>query len=156
MPLVGTALLLGLAPARVIAQARDVSGTIRTTVTGQPIPNAEVRVIGAESGMCTNALGQYRLRAPAGPARLAAWYHGVLGGLKNLGVADTTADFDFEQRMEPSQPTGELVYLDGVRINRPFEIQEAPRQIIVINGVEITPVPDRCGVAAPARRGGDS
>jgi len=155
----GVAVVLAFGPGRAIAQAREVTGTIRATVTGQPIPNAEVRVIGAESWVCTNALGQYRISAPVGAGRVAAWYRGVLGGLKNLGAADTVVDFDFEGRVDRVQASsGEpLLYIDGVRINnQAFELPEGPREIIVINGVEITPVPDRCGVRSPPRRGGDS
>jgi hypothetical protein len=140
---IGAVLLVGALPGRAMAQARTVTGTIR------------VRVIGQETGVCTNASGEYRLSAPAGTARVAAWYHGTLGALRSLGPTDSIADFDLEQRREPPRPDEPLIYIDGVRVGGELEI-EGPREILVLNGIELTPVPDRCRVTPPGRRGGDS
>jgi hypothetical protein len=154
---IGAALLVAAVPGRAIAQTRTVTGTVRELVTGRPVSNAEVRVVGQEAGVCTNALGEYRLQAPVGTAsRVAAWYHGVLGGLRSLGATDSTADFDFTQRQEPARPDEPVIYIDGIRVSDAgFEV-EAPHEILVVNGLELTPVADRCRVTPPGRRGGDS
>ena len=155
--LIGAALLVLAVPGRATAQARTVSGTVRELVTGRPIPNAEVRVIGQESGVCTNARGEYRVEAPAGSARVVTWYHGVLGGLRSLAPTDSIADFELEQRREtpPRFSNEPILYIDGIRVGGDFEI-EGPREILMLNGVELTPVVDRCTVTPPNRRGGDS
>ena len=155
--LIGAALLVAAVPGRATAQARTVTGTVRELVTGRPIPNAEVRVIGQENGVCTNARGEYRLEAPAGSARVVAWYHGVLGALRSLAPTDSIADFDVEQRQAPplrysNEP---LIYIDGVRVGGEVEI-EGPREVLMLNGIQLTPVADRCSVTPPGRRGGES
>ena len=64
--------LLGLValPGLVVAQARQISGTVTRGGAGAPIAEATVSVVGTANTTRTNAQGQYTVSAPAGEVRI--------------------------------------------------------------------------------------
>jgi TonB-linked SusC/RagA family outer membrane protein len=59
-------------PGMVLAQGRQVSGTVTRSGTGAPIAEAIVSVVGTAASARTDAQGRYTLSVPAGEVRLTA------------------------------------------------------------------------------------
>lgn len=60
-------LLLGVAPAAVVAQALTLEGQVRNARTGEPVPFATLGVVGRNIGTVADEQGRYTLRFPAAP-----------------------------------------------------------------------------------------
>src|SRR5262249_49354775 len=59
-------------PGMVLAQGRQVSGTVTRSGTGAPIPEAVVSVAGSATSARTDAQGKYTITVPSGEVRLTA------------------------------------------------------------------------------------
>jgi hypothetical protein len=87
-------MLAAQAPVAPAPKEYAVSGVVRDTETGEPIPLVTVRVVGTGRSTLSNADGQYRLMLGAGLWKLKFTHvsHYSVETELNLGQADTTAD----------------------------------------------------------------
>lgn len=101
-------LLLWLLPSRVAAQA-SLSGTVRDSVTQQPLPFASVFLVNTTLGATTNEQGRYVLPAvPAGRYEVAATYLGHR--LRQQPVVVGSAALTIDLALPPAaQALGEVV-----------------------------------------------
>ena len=54
-------------------QTGEITGTVRDSASGQPLPGAQILIPGSRLGTTVNAMGQYTLRnVPAGPTTVRA------------------------------------------------------------------------------------
>ena len=96
-------------PASAQAQGREVAGKVTEAVTGQPVRDAAVGIVGQQTAACTNQRGEYRLRVSAGDGYLVVGAPGSIPRVISLGPADTAADFRLEKQGQ--HRPGEIVAL---------------------------------------------
>ena len=94
----GVVLAVATIPTRAQAQHREVTGTVRDVISGQPVPDAEVGLVGQEVAVCADRRGEYRLRVPDSTVALAVGAPGSDPSLIRLGPKDTVADARVERR----------------------------------------------------------
>jgi TonB-linked SusC/RagA family outer membrane protein len=92
--LLATALFLAVTPAIATAQGRDITGKVTQGEIGTPVPEAIITIVGQTLGVRTNALGEYRLRVPAGEAQILVRAIGFKR--QTARVAGATQDFKLE------------------------------------------------------------
>lgn len=108
------AMLLGLATVPAFAQGRTISGRVRDSATGAPLPGARVGVLGGTTAVSPNASGQFTLtNLPAGEVTLQVRAIGyrrqdirVPAGLLALDVALARDIFKIEEIVITGQATG--------------------------------------------------
>ncbi len=108
------ALLLGLTSVPAFAQGRTVSGRVRDSLTGAPIPGARVGVLGGTTAVSPNASGQFELTdLPAGEVTLLVRAVGyrrqeirVPAATASVDVALTRDVFKMEEIVITGQATG--------------------------------------------------
>ena len=95
--------LVAAAPAGAQTQRGTVTGRVTETGTGQPIPTAQISVVGTNIGAQTGADGQYTLRGvPAGTAELRVLRVGFVEQRATVAVtAGQTATANVQMRSAP-------------------------------------------------------
>ena len=90
---VAAAALVTVLPLQAEAQTRDISGKVTQAVTGQPIADVTISIVGQQVGVRTNERGEYRLRVPSSEVLVLARLLGFKRQTRRLGAGETTADF---------------------------------------------------------------
>src|ERR671933_2773685 len=72
-------------PAGARAQGREVIGKVTEAVTGQPVADAAVGIVGQQAATCTNERGEYRLPVPAGGVSILVGAVGSVPRVISLG-----------------------------------------------------------------------
>ena len=107
--------LFAIAPLVARAQTREVTGKVIEAITGMPLVDATVSVVGSQIGARTNEKGEYRLQVPTGEISLLARRLGSKRSLVKLAVGATTADFTLERdvlELEGVTVTGQVTTID--------------------------------------------
>jgi iron complex outermembrane receptor protein len=116
-------------------QVGTVVGTIVSSDTDQPLPGANVTVVGSIRGASTNIEGQYSLKLLPGTYTIKASFIGYESVERNVTVvAGQTSTVDF-QLAESIVQFGESVVVIGSRSER--AAIETPVPIDVISGSEV-------------------
>jgi len=104
-------LLLFGTPGAALAQTGTVAGTVINTVTGQPIPSAQVSIAGSEIGGLSNNRGSFLLlNVPAGTHTISAQFIGFGTESQEVVVpADGTVVAEFELRLQAIDLEGIVV-----------------------------------------------
>jgi TonB-linked SusC/RagA family outer membrane protein len=133
----GLAAMLALlaAPTFLAAQERQIAGRVTSSGTNQPIPGAQVSVIGAQTRTVrTDADGRYTITAPAGNIRLQIR---AIGHTRSeVGVPEGTSNFDVVLAQDIFR-LGEVV-VTGQATN--VERRSATTSIAYVAGDEISRV----------------
>ncbi len=111
------ALVVGLVAASrplAIVDTGTISGHVRDSSTGQPIPGAQVSVAGTRLAVATNRDGSYLIaNVPVGTHTVWARYIGYNGEQKTVSVAvQTTTTVDFRLKSNPVQL--QAIVVDGI------------------------------------------
>src|SRR5882762_4848978 len=111
------ALVVGLVAASrplAIVDTGTISGHVRDSSTGQPIPGAQVSVAGIRLAVATNRDGSYLIaNVPVGTHTVWARYIGYNGEQKTVSVAvQTTTTVDFRLKSNPVQL--QAIVVDGI------------------------------------------
>lgn len=96
-------MLLLLAGTALGAQARTVTGTVRSATTGQPIAGANVRLRGAIQMVITDAAGQFRIEVPAGSAEILDFTHPDYDRLEREVAGQTSVDVRLTPKLRVNQ-----------------------------------------------------
>src|SRR5215212_6537339 len=113
--------LLAVSAGQALAQApASITGRITEAGSGQPIPAAQVSVLGTNIGAQTNSEGQYTIRGvPAGSVELRVLRVGYLEQRQRVTVtAEQTATADFQMRSAPVQLTAVVTTATGEQRQR--------------------------------------
>lgn len=133
---VGALALLALAASGVQAQqTREITGTVTSAATGQPLPDVSVGVIGAPVGARTNERGEYRLHAPAGEVQVATRVLGYKRQVARVPVTQSVVDFKLER---------DVLELEGVTITgaaTSVEKRNATSAVAIVNSDQLNRVP---------------
>lgn len=118
------------------AQERQISGRVTESSMGQPIPNAEVSVVGAAQGRVarTNADGRYTINAPPGEVRLQVRAIGFTRREVVVPAGATTFDVVLVAdifRLGEVVVTGQATTIDR---------RSAPTAVAYVTGEELTRV----------------
>jgi len=111
------ALVVGLVAASrplAIVDTGTISGHVRDSSTGQPIPGAQVSVAGTRLAVATNRDGSYLIaNVPVGTHTVWARYIGYNGEQKTVSVVvQTTTTVDFRLKSNPVQL--QAIVVDGI------------------------------------------
>jgi TonB-linked SusC/RagA family outer membrane protein len=79
------------------AQAREVTGRVTSTASGQPLPGAFVALAGQTFGVRTNEQGEFRLRVPSGDVTIVARAIGYKRATQRIPSGSTGADFALDK-----------------------------------------------------------
>src|SRR2546428_3363613 len=116
-------------------QTGTVSGTARAGRDGAPLAGANVVIVGTARSVLTNALGQYHLSVPAGPATIRARLIGYESAEQRVTVkAGETVTADF--RLAATPLALNEVVLVGARTSR--TATETPVPVDVVTSQELT------------------
>ena len=117
------------------AQQTGVVQGVVTDVDGEPLPGANVIVVGLQIGATANADGRYRIEVPAGTQELSASYVGFRTQQVTVQVnAGRVATRDFELP-EDFVGAGEVVVIGTRRAGR--TVVDSPVPVDVISPVEL-------------------
>jgi Carboxypeptidase regulatory-like domain len=142
------ALALAFGPATARAQARDVTGVVRRSDTGAPVPGVLVKALGTPRRVCTDERGRYTLRQVEGELQLSTLVTGYRTAWFTIGAVADTADLRIDPAPAPAPaPTplvanARLVFLDGkqlVETAQPSQALEPSAPIIFVDGILLTP-----------------
>ncbi|MES3631060.1 MAG: TonB-dependent receptor [Longimonas sp.] len=111
-------LVLFMAPGLVVAQSGTVTGTVTDAETGEPLPGANVVVIGTEIGVPTDVDGTFRLQnVPAGDQVIRATFVGYFQNEQDVTIEEgAVTEIDFQ--MEPDLADLGEVVVTGLGIQR--------------------------------------
>ena len=91
------------------AQAREITGRVTSTASGQPLSGALVALAGQPSGVRTNEQGEFRLRVPGGDVTIVARAIGYKRATQRIPAGSTTAaDFALDKDVLFSEDLGAL------------------------------------------------
>jgi TonB-linked SusC/RagA family outer membrane protein len=127
-----TALLL---PVAANAQTRVITGTITVSGTAEPLPSANVTVVGSAIATRTAVNGQYRLVVPEGSVTLLVRALGHIRQTRVVPAGQATADFALEPdalRLESVVVTGQATTVDR---------RSATTAVAYVSGDELSNVP---------------
>ena len=108
-------LIVSSLPALLAAQTREITGKVTQAGTGAPVTEATVGLLGAQIGVRTNELGQYRLKIPASGATVLVRAIGFKRATATLGASQITADFALDKdvlQLEGVTVTGQATTVD--------------------------------------------
>ena len=129
------ALALAVA-APVHAQTREVTGRVTEAVTGTPLPEVSVGIVGQLVGVRTNATGVYRIRVPAtGAVNLTVRAIGYKRQDRTVQPGDTAVNFGLAK---------DVLELEGVTVTgaaTTVERRNATSAVAVVNSDELNRVP---------------
>jgi TonB-dependent starch-binding outer membrane protein SusC len=134
--LTGLVALAVLMPADLLAQDRRITGRVMRAGTDQPVPNAEVSVVGQIrlSAVLSGEDGRYSITAPPGEVRLQARAFGFSRADVTVPAGASTADIELAQdpfRLDELVVTGQVTSI---------ERRSAPTAIAYVSGEEISRV----------------
>ena len=89
--------LAGLAAPAWAQATREVTGVVRMTGTGQPLPDVTVSLAGGTASARTNDQGQYRIRVPVADVTLIARSIGYKRQSRMVPMGQGSADFSLEK-----------------------------------------------------------
>ena len=115
---------------------REITGKV-TQVSGAPLGDANVSVVGQALGVRTNGEGEYRLRVPAGEVVVLVRAIGFKRQTTRVGAAQTTADFRLEK---------DVLQLEGVTVTgqaTTMDKRNASTAVASVNSEELNRVPAR-------------
>ena len=115
---------------------REITGKV-TQVSGAPLGDANVSVVGQALGVRTNGEGEYRLRVPAGEVVVLVRAIGFKRQTTRVGAGQTTADFRLEK---------DLLQLEGVTVTgqaTTMDKRNASTAVASVNSEELNRVPAR-------------
>ena len=94
-----------LVPTIAIAQQGTITGRVVDKATNNPVPSAQVSIVGSTRGALTSDKGEYTLRAvAAGPVTIRATRIGYAASTQTVTVtADGTVTADFALTSTPSK-----------------------------------------------------
>ncbi len=107
--------LFAIVPLMAGAQTREVTGKVVEAITGAPLADATVSIVGSQIGARTNEKGEYRLQVPAGDLTLLARRLGSKHLAVKLPAGTTTANFTLERdvlELEGVTVTGQATTVD--------------------------------------------
>jgi TonB-linked SusC/RagA family outer membrane protein len=107
--------LMALAPLSARGQTREITGKVTEAITGNPLADATVSILGSQIGARTNERGEYRLQIPSGEVNLTARRLGSKRGQQRVAPGATTADFVLERdalQLEGVSVTGQATTVD--------------------------------------------
>ncbi|MEO9033972.1 MAG: SusC/RagA family TonB-linked outer membrane protein [Gemmatimonadaceae bacterium] len=102
-------------PALVQAQAREITGKVTEALTGQPVTEATVGILGAQIGVRTNERGEYRLKIPNGGATILVRAIGFKRQTAVINATQATSDFKLDKdvlELEGVTVTGQATTVD--------------------------------------------
>jgi hypothetical protein len=131
--------LLGLAvllPADATAQERRITGQVTQRITGQPVRNAEVSVLGQfrTAGVLTDENGRYSIAAPAGEVRLQVRAFGFARVEVAVAAGDNAVNVQLQEdlfKLDELVVTGQATSI---------ERRSAPTAIAYVSGEQISEV----------------
>ncbi len=115
---------------------REITGKV-TQVSGAPLGDANVSVVGQALGVRTNGEGEYRLRVPAGEVVVLVRAIGFKRQTTRVGAGQTTADFRLEK---------DVLQLEGVTVTgqaTTMDKRNASTAVASVNSEELNRVPAR-------------
>jgi TonB-dependent starch-binding outer membrane protein SusC len=129
--------LVAIVPFRADAQSRDVTGKVTMAVTGQPLADATVSVVGQQLGVRTNERGEFRLRVPDGEISVLARLLGYKRQTIRLSATENTANFVLEK---------DVLQLEGVTVTgqaTTVDRRVAATAVATVGAAELNRVPAR-------------
>jgi len=117
------------------AQQRQITGRVRTAVTGEPVAGAAVSVLGTSTVTTTTASGEFSLAAPAGDVTVVVRRIGYKHRNVPVPAAQASIDVSLEQdvfNLEAVVVTGQATGL---------EKRNAPNAVATVSGEELHQVP---------------
>src|SRR5262245_51922999 len=102
--------------APVAAQSRQITGIVKEAYTDRVVTNAEVIVVGEQTGVCTNEKGEYRLKVPTGNVNIIARTTELLSRPTAVGAGQAKATLAIEPQLRwPVEQlrAGEIVAVGG-------------------------------------------
>jgi outer membrane receptor protein involved in Fe transport len=117
------------------AQNIVLNGTLRNSVTGEPVPSVSVSVKGGPAGTFTNENGSFRIGVPNLPVVLV--FSSVGFQPQEVNVTSATQALDIS--LEPGTSLGQEVVVSASRV--PERILESPVSIERVNTVTIRNAP---------------
>ncbi|HUX32769.1 MAG TPA: SusC/RagA family TonB-linked outer membrane protein [Gemmatimonadaceae bacterium] len=124
-----------LLPVAASAQTRVITGTVTVSGTTQPLPSANITVVGSTAATRTEANGQYRLVTPAGDVTLIVRALGHIRQTRVVPAGQSTVDFALEPdalRLESVVVTGQATTVDR---------RSATTAVAYVSGDEMANVP---------------
>ncbi len=117
------------------AQQRQITGRVRTAVTGERVAGAAVSVLGTSTVTTTTASGEFSLAAPAGDVTV------VVGriGYKHRNVLVPAAQASIDVSLEQDVFNLEAVVVTGQATG--LEKRNAPNAVATVSGEELHQVP---------------
>ncbi|RPD51122.1 TonB-dependent receptor [Paracnuella aquatica] len=126
------ALLLSLCS---FAQNIVLNGTLRNSLTGEPVPSVSVSVKGGTTGTFTNENGAFRIQVPSLPVTLVFSSVGFQSQELDVTSATQTIDISFQ----PGTSLGQEVVVSASRV--PERILESPVSVERVNTATIRNAP---------------
>ncbi|MFB6098148.1 MAG: carboxypeptidase-like regulatory domain-containing protein, partial [Salinibacter sp.] len=126
--------LLFLPAGNALAQELTVSGTVMDGQTGEPLPGANVRVVGTQIGTATNAQGEYELTVPSPDDSLRFTFVGYQ--TRTVAVQGRTT---INVTMQPVTLTGGEVIVTGYTTQRK---QDLTGSVEVVNTADMQEIAD--------------
>lgn len=137
MSVVVAAALFAALPLHAQTQSREVTGKVTQAVTGQPIAEATVGLLGQQVGVRTNERGEFRLRVPQGEVTLVARQLGFKRTTVRLAPGENTANFVLDK---------DILQLEGVTVTGQATTTDrrvAATAVASVNSEELNRVPAR-------------
>ncbi len=134
------ALALALAPIDAQAQTRDVTGIVRRSDTGAPVPGVLVETLGTLRRVCTDERGRFTLVAVEGDLQVSTLRTGFGRAWFTIGAVADSAELRIEPATVPAD--GRLVFIGGKQLveTAPSSQALAPSApIIFLGGVRLAP-----------------
>jgi TonB-linked SusC/RagA family outer membrane protein len=129
--------LMAVVPIGASAQSREITGKVTEAITGNPLPDATVSVLGLQIGARTNERGEYKLQVSTGEVTLMARRLGSKRATVKLAPGVKTADFVLER---------DILELEGVTVTgqaTTIDRKAATTAVASVSAQELTRVPAR-------------
>ncbi|HUP00798.1 MAG TPA: TonB-dependent receptor, partial [Gemmatimonadota bacterium] len=147
------AALAGFWPAApVLAQQGTITGTILSEETAEPIPGADVSIVGTARGAVTNDLGEFRLAAPPGTYTLRARSFAHREAEQRITV-EPGAAIEVDFRLAAAPLLADEIVAIGSRTARTATATTVPVDVLTSEEIEIsgqTEVNQLLAVAIPS------
>ena len=108
-------MFLAAVPALLAAQTREITGRVTAAVSGLPITEATVGLLGAQIGVRSNEKGEYRLKIPAGGATVLVRAIGFKRATALVSASQASANFALDKdvlQLEGVTVTGQATTVD--------------------------------------------
>ena len=134
---VAAAAFVATLPLQADAQTREITGKVTQAITGQPILDVTIAIVGQQVGVRTNERGEYRMRIPSGEVQIIARQLGFKRVSARVGPSETTANFILER---------DVLQLEGVTVTGAATVSDrkvAATAVSTVNTAELNRVPAR-------------